>query len=175
MKKVLGFVLMFVSLVLYANGNKEAFHQTVEYVDMDLFSGDWYVIALIPTRFEKGASEGIENYSLDSKGHIRVQYTFKKDEKEKVMYQKGWIYNKDTNADWRVRPLWPLKLPYYIIELDEDYSYTVIATKNYKYLWIMARTSSMEPSLLEDIFDRMAARGFEREKIILMEQNGALK
>merc|ERR1711879_884214 len=103
-------------LSVYGKAQSEPFHETVPYVDMDRFSGDWHVIALIPTSFEKGAEDGIENYSFDDEGNIRVEYTFKKGRrelKERVMYQKGWIYDNETNAEWRVRPLWPLKLPYY--------------------------------------------------------------
>lgn len=161
--------------LLSAGGEKEPFHETVDYVDMERFSGDWYVIALIPTPFEKDAVWGIENYSLDDKGHIRVEYTFRKgsiDGKEKTMYQKGWIKNTETNADWRVQPLWPLKMPYYILELDNDYTYTVVGTNNYKYLWIMSRESQMDATLIRSLFDRMEDRGFERQDIKIMDQSG---
>lgn len=157
-----------------AGGTKEAFHETASYVDMNRFTGDWYVIAVIPTPFEKGATNGIENYSLDEDGNIRVEYTFYKGSpgvKKTVMYQKGWIYNKETNADWRVRPLWPLKLPYYILEVDGEYTYTVIGTNNYKYLWIMAREPKIDSTLLKEIIKRQQDRGFDPEKIEYMEQN----
>jgi len=161
----------FMSLV--ASGQKEPFHKTVEYVDLERFSGDWYVLALIPTVFEKEASKGIENYSIDEQGNIEVRYTFTKEgrgSKEKVMYQRGWVYNKQTNAEWRVRPLWPLKLPYYVLELDDDYTYTVIGTNNYKYLWIMARTPQIEEKILEGIIQRMVERGFNRDEFVFMSQ-----
>lgn len=176
MNRALALTLLIINVgILSAGGNQEPFHETVDYVDMEKFSGDWYVIALIPTSFEKDAAWGIENYSLDEKGHIRVEYTFRKgsrDGKEKVMYQKGWIADPETNADWRVQPLWPLKLPYYILELDEDYTYTVIGTNNYKYLWIMSRESQMDAALLRNLFDRMEDRGFTRKNIKIMDQSG---
>lgn len=170
-------IMMFIinSGLLSAGGNQEPFHETVDYVDMQRFSGDWYVIALIPTPPEKDAVWGIENYSQDEKGNIRVEYTFRKgsrDGKEKLLYQKGWIANADTNADWRVQPIWPLKLPYYILEIDEDYSYTVIGTNNYKYLWIMSRDSQIDAALLRGIYDRMEDRGFTRQDIKIMDQSG---
>jgi len=151
----------------------EPFHRTADYVDLQRFSGDWYVIALIPTAFEKRAANGIENYSLDEKGNIRVRYSFRKgspEGSEKVMYQKGWVYDRNTNAEWRVRPLWPLKLPYYVLEIDENYRYTVIGTNNYSYLWIMAREPRMDSSLLAEIFLRMEERGYDPAQIKMMEQ-----
>lgn len=158
---------------LSASGKNEPFHKTVDYVDLQRFSGDWYVVALIPTPFEKDASNGIENYSVDGDGNIRVRYTFTKGggrPREKVMYQKGWVFNSETNAEWRVQPLWPLKLPYYVLELSDDYAYTAIGTNNYKYLWIMARTPRMDMGTLGGIVDRMAERGYDRDDVIFMEQ-----
>lgn len=157
-----------------AGGQSEAFHETVDYVDLNRFAGDWYVIAVIPTPFEKDAVNGIENYSIHEDGTIRVRYTFRKgspEGEEKVMYQKGWVYNTETNADWRVRPIWPLKLPYYILELDEDYNYTVIGTNNYKYLWIMAREPVMDETFYNELVRRMAERGYDTDKIERMEQD----
>lgn len=176
MKKHVLFIILLLSVYGYAaaGGKKEAFHETVPYVDLERFMGDWYVIAVIPTPFEKGAVNGVENYSLNKDGTIQVRYTFRKgslEGKKKVMYQKGWIYNSETNADWRVRPVWPLKLPYYILELDEDYSYTVIGTNNYKYLWIMARKPAMEKTVYDEIVKRMGQRGYDTEKIQIMRQD----
>lgn len=173
MKKLLIFIFILGYVgILYGKSNKEPFHEIVKYVDMDKFVGDWYVISLIPTSFEKNASNGIENYSINEKGVIKVKYTYVKGGKDKIMYQKGWIYNKETNSDWRVRPLWPLKLPYYIMELDDNYSYTVIGTNNYKYLWIMSRTPVLEKEILDTLVNRMVKRGFDKDKIIKMPQMG---
>ncbi|MDP6879185.1 MAG: lipocalin family protein, partial [Candidatus Marinimicrobia bacterium] len=35
--------------------------ETVDYVDLEKFMGDWYVIANIPTFIEKGAVNAIES------------------------------------------------------------------------------------------------------------------
>lgn len=173
MKKLsLVFMIIIFASSIYGKSSTEEFHKSVNYVDMDRFSGDWYVIALIPTFLEKKATDGIENYSINDEGEIRVEYTYKKDGKDKVMYQKGWIYNEETNSEWRVQPLWPLKMPYYILELGDDYSYTIIGTNNYDYLWIMARTEIMDKPILNDVINRMADRGFNREKIIYMKHSG---
>ena len=174
MKKV--FILFFClfPVLIFASGNKEAFHETADYVDLKKFSGDWYVIALIPTIFEKEAANGIENYAIDEAGKIKVTYTFRKGSpggKEKVMYQSGRVYNTETNADWRVVPLWPFELPYYILEIDDKYENTVIGTNNYEFLWIMSRNPRMEEQILKATIERMVERGYDREEIIFMEQN----
>lgn len=176
-KNLLVMIISLAALSVYGKGTSEPFHETVDFVDMNRFSGDWYVIALIPTSLEKNAEDGIENYSINENNEITVKYTYKKGKpelKDKTMYQKGWIYNNETNADWRVQPLWPLKLPYYILELNEYYTYTVIGTNNYKYLWIMSRTPKIDEIILQSIIKRMVLRGFDRDKIIMMPQSGAM-
>ena len=49
--------IMGTAMTAWAGGEKEAFHKTVDYVDMEKFSGDWFVLALIPTSFEKGGQQ----------------------------------------------------------------------------------------------------------------------
>src|SRR6056297_1480624 len=168
--------LSLIGLVILLAGSltaKEPFHETVDFVDLERFSGDWYVIALMPTFIEKNAVNGIENYTFDNEGKVHVEYTFFKNSpngKRKLTTQRGWIINKESNADWRVQPLWPLRLPYYILDLADDYRYTVIGTNNYKYLWIMAREPTMEKTVYDEIVKRMEQRGYDTDKIQIMKQ-----
>ncbi|MBN2625646.1 MAG: lipocalin family protein [Spirochaetales bacterium] len=173
MKKVVGLIPLIIIMISCASSGEQPFQPTVDYVDMERFMGDWYVIGLIPTVFEKDIANGVENYSRRENGEIRVRYSFRKKSpqgKEKVMFQRGWIVDSATNAEWEVSPLWPLRLPYYVLELGENYDYTVIGTNNFDYLWIMSRTPSIEESLLEDIIRRMEKRGYDRERILFMDQ-----
>jgi apolipoprotein D and lipocalin family protein len=156
-----------------AEGGRQPFQKVVDSMDLDRFLGSWYVIGVLPTPFEKGAANGIETYSLDEKGNIRVEYVFYKGGpagKKKVMRQKGWIMDKEKNTEWKVQPLWPLKLPYLIIDLADDYRYTVIGTDNYKYVWIMSRTPSISEADYSAILSRLADRGYKTEKIQKMQQ-----
>ena len=129
----------------------------VPYVDLDRFMGEWYVIANIPTRWEIGAHNAIENYSWNEDGYVDVLFSYHLDAPDgeyKEMTQKGFIYDTKSNAAWRIQPVWPLKLGYFIIDLADDYSYTVIGVPSRKYLWIMAR----EPSLPDDVYGQILKR-----------------
>ncbi len=57
-----------VLVVLSACASKAPEMKTVDYVDLDRFMGDWYVIANIPTFLEKGAHNAVENYQLNEDG-----------------------------------------------------------------------------------------------------------
>ena len=142
--------------------------ETVEYVDLQKFMGDWYVIANIPTFIEKGAVNAIESYRLDSKGRIKTTFTFRKDSvsgTEKRYSPTGFIYNRETNAEWRMQFLWPFRSPFLIIDLDDDYSYTVIGIPSRKYVWIMAREHKMSEGLYNKIISNLEKVGYDITQI----------
>ena len=142
--------------------------QTVPYVDIERFMGDWYVIANIPTFIEKRATNAIESYRLNGKGEIETTFTFYQDSptgKKKKYTPTGFIYNTETNAEWRMQFVWPFKVPFLIIDLAEDYSYTVIGVPNRKYVWIMARESKLSNDIYEKIINKLAGIGYDVSKV----------
>ena len=148
--------------------------ETVEYVDLERFMGDWYVIANIPTFIEKGAVNAIESYKLDSRGRVKTTFTFKKhspDGPQKTYNPTGFIYDKKTNAEWRMQFLWPFKSPFLIIDLDEEYSYTVIGIPSRKYVWIMARDHKMPDGLYNNIISKLKNVGYDTSLIKKVPQN----
>ena len=141
---------------------------TVDYVDIERFMGDWYVIANIPTFIEKGATNAIESYKLGEKGVIETTFTFYQDSpdgEKKVYRPKGFIYNTKTNAEWRMQFIWPFKMPFLIIDLDDDYQYTVIGYPSRKYVWIMARESKLSDEVYYSILSDLAEIGYDISQV----------
>ena len=100
-------VLMIILFTYGCNSNnseiEKEFSQlkTVDYVDIEKFMGDWYVIANIPTFIEKRATNAIESYKLNDKGEVETTFTFYQDSpqgKRKKYNPKGFIFNNVTNA-----------------------------------------------------------------------------
>lgn len=146
---------------------------TVPYVDVNRFMGPWYVIAIIPNFMEKNAVNGIETYTRKENNKIIIEYRFNvktPQGKEKVMHPKAYIYDTDTNAEWRVQFFWPIKFPYLVIDLAEDYHYTVIGVPNKKFVWIMARNPQIDESEYSGILDRLKQKGYDISKIKKMPQ-----
>ena len=142
--------------------------QTVPYVDIQRFMGDWYVVANIPTFIEKRATNAIESYRLNYKDEIETTFTFYQDSpkgKKKKYTPTGFIYNTETNAEWRMQFVWPFKAPFLIIDLAEDYSYTVIGVPSRKYVWIMARESKLSDQTFAEIIQNLATIGYDISKI----------
>ena len=117
--------------------------KTVDYVDIERFMGDWYVIASIPTFLEKGAHNAVESYELNADGTIATTFTYRDDGfdgEPKEFHPKGFIRDSDSNAVWGMRFVWPVKADYRIVYLNEDYTQTVIGRNKRDFVWIMART-----------------------------------
>ena len=150
------------------NMNIEKTLKTVEYVDIEKFMGDWYVIANIPTFIEKRATNAVENYRLNNNREIETTFSFHQDSPQgdkKIYKPKGFIKNNKTNAEWRMQFLWPFKMPYLIIGLDENYNYTVIGVPNRKYVWIMSRKPSLDSKTYNMIIDKLKDVGYDVKQI----------
>lgn len=138
--------------------------KTVDKVNIPKFMGTWYVIAGRFTFMEKNVHNGVEKYVWNEKEErIDISFTYNQDSfdgKVKSVPQKGWIEDTRTNAYWKVSPFWPLKFDYLVIDLAEDYSWTVIGVPSGKYLWIMARDKQMQQGTLDFIVERLKKSGY---------------
>jgi apolipoprotein D and lipocalin family protein len=142
-------------------------------VDLDRFMGDWYVIANIPTRLEKGAHNAVESYRLDSDGTIATTFTFREgafDGPERVMKPRGFVREHESNAVWGMQFIWPIKAEYLIAHVDPDYTETIIARSRRDYVWIMARTPEIPPDDFERLKRQVADLGYDMSKLQVVPQ-----
>ena len=69
------------------------------------------------------------------------------------------------NALWGMQFIWPIKAEYRIAYLNEDYSQTVIARNARDYVWIMARTPTINESDYEKLTKFVANLGYDLSKL----------
>lgn len=142
--------------------------RAVEYVDIERFMGSWYVIGNIPTFLEKGAHNAVETYELNDDGSIQTTFTFRAgdfDGERKQYNPKGFIKDKESNAIWGMRFIWPIKADYRIVYVSDDYSQTVIARQKRDFVWIMARTPTIPDEDYERLIDLSESIGYDASKI----------
>lgn len=139
--------------------------KTVEKVNLEKFSGDWYVLGGRFTSFEKGVHNGVESYKLDpDEDHIKISFTYNKDSftgEQKSIPQKGWVHNKESKAHWKVQPWWPFQFNYLIVALAEDYSWTAVGVPDQEYLWIMARDWRNPEPVIKAATEKLRAVGYD--------------
>jgi apolipoprotein D and lipocalin family protein len=141
--------------------------------------GTWFVIGVKPTPFETKNSNAVERYTWlnnDKKGgnDFSIDFAYNADEpvtsKLKSVPQKGWIDDEKSAVDpqnrqltktgnWKVSPMWPLKLPYLLLEVDLDnYTYCVVGYPSRAYCWIMARTPKMDDQLYDSLTEKLKVK-----------------
>ena len=147
--------------------------RTVEFLDIEKFMGDWYVIANIPTFLEKDIFNAIEKYSLNSDGTISTEFSFNKGSFEgerKAFNPRGFIKDKNTNALWGMQFIWPIKADFRVVYLSNDHSYTIIGRNKRDYVWLMSRTPLMSESDYSDAISFIEEIGYDISKIAVVPQ-----
>ena len=142
-------------------------------VDLERFMGPWHVVAGQFTWLERHAWNGIESYELEPDGTIATTYTFRKgaaDGPLKSYHPSAIVYDRETNAVWGMRFLWPFRATFLILFLDDEYRYTVIGEPDRKYLWIMSRTPSIPDEVMQGIERRMREIGYDPAQFKRMPQ-----
>jgi len=141
---------------------------TVDYVDLERFMGDWYVIAHIPASLEENAYNAVESYELADDGTIETTFTFNEgsfDGEKKTYTPKGFVRDEKTNAEWGMQFIWPIKADYRIVHLDEDYETTIIGRRKRDYVWVMARSKEIADARYEKLVEKVGALGYDTSKL----------
>lgn len=142
--------------------------QPVEHVDLTRFMGTWYVIAAIPTHFERNTYNTVETYTLQSDGRVRATFDYLKgafDGPPKSVHSTGYIQPGSGNAIWGMQFIWPLKAEYIIAYLNDDYSETIIARNKRDYFWVMARTPTIPHADYDAMLDRIKQMGYSLAEV----------
>jgi len=162
-------VITFGNITFSAAGPSEPLPvQTVAKVDPSRYMGRWYEIARLPNKFQNGCVGSYADYSLRDDGQISVLNSCRNEKDDKLRQAKGraWVVDHTSNARLKVSFFWPFRGDYWIIKLGKEYEYTVVATPNRKYLWILSRTPTMSDDLFTEIMKEAEQQGFDTKKII---------
>lgn len=155
--------------LLFTFGSQARALETVPLVDLRRYVGQWYEIASFPSWFQNNCVASTANYALTEGGEIEVVNRCRKrslDGDIKEVKGKARVVDKDTNSKLEVQFFWPFWGDYWIIELGENYEYSVVSEPKKKYLWILSRTPKMEENLYRSIVARLVEKGFDTSKLI---------
>ncbi|MEO7056439.1 MAG: lipocalin family protein [Caldimonas sp.] len=142
-------------------------------VDLARFMGDWYVIAAIPTFFERNAYNPVDHYVLDADGTVATTFSFNDgafDGPAKRYPSRGFVVAGSGNAVWGQQYVWPLKADFRISYLSPDYSQVVVTREKRDYVWVMARTPTLPSADLDRLTAFVAAQGYDISRLRRMPQ-----
>jgi apolipoprotein D and lipocalin family protein len=146
---------------------------TVPHVDLTRYAGDWHVFAHIPYSLEKGKVGTLDRYVMRPDGKMDNIFLFRRGNLSAPLEQwKGvaWVHNHTTNAEWRVQFMWPIRLPYLIIDLDPNYQWSVVGYPNRKLAWVLSRKPVLDEATYQAILKRMTAQGYDPAALVKVPQ-----
>lgn len=137
-------------------------------VDLSRYMGRWYVIASIPTRFERGGHNPVETYSHNADGTICTWFRQRPgsfDAPVKQLHSTASVVKDSGNGEWRVRFFAFLSTQYLVGWLQPDYSQVLVVRDARDYLWYMARTPQVSDADYQAMLARAKGMGYDVAKI----------
>lgn len=150
--------------------------QPVNDFELNKYLGKWYEIARLDHSFERGLSQVSAEYSLKDDGGVMVinrGFSAAKNE-WKEAEGKAYFVNGDSEGYLKVSFFGPFYGSYVVFELDhENYQYAFISGPDTDYLWLLAKTPTVPPEVLQKFVEMSKARGFDTDNLIYVQQESA--
>ncbi|MEQ8860930.1 MAG: lipocalin family protein [Pseudomonadales bacterium] len=140
--------------------------------DLDRYLGTWYEIARLDHRFERGLSRVTASYSRRDDGGVNVVnrgYDATEGQWDEATGKAYFTGDADVGR-LKVSFFGPFYGGYNVIVLDEGYRFAMVTGPTRDYLWILARTPYLEPTLLKALVERARALGFDVDELIFVAQ-----
>ena len=173
---ILKIVLAFMSLAAVAN---EGELRPSAVLDVPRYMGTWYEIAKYPNRFQKKCVKDTRaDYELMSDGAVKVTNRCTLDNGEvDVAVGAGRQVGEARSPKLEVRfaPEWLSFIPwvwgnYWVIDLDPEYQLVAVSEPKREFLWVLARTPTVNPRAYEELVARLEKRGFDSRKMVVTRQ-----
>lgn len=151
--------------------------QTVPFVDVNRYLGDWYQISHVPLWFQGSNDCACARQRLtttSTQGSVGVLNTCTKEDGSPYSIA-GTATVKDTAtfAKYSVRfDGVPFEGSYWIIGLDSQYRYAVVTDKDGNSLYILSKTPELSPELYQEAVNIAAAQLSNVSKLIMTRQSG---
>lgn len=142
--------------------------------DVNRYLGLWYEIARLDHSFERGLSQVSAHYSEREDGGLKVLNRGYNDRAGVWKEAEGRAYftGEPTVGSLKVSFFGPFYGGYHLIALDQEkYSYAMISGPSRDYLWILARTRQLPPTVLEDLLQQAKTLGFATDALIWVRQD----
>lgn len=145
----------------------------VQGFDVNKYAGQWYEIARIDHRFEKGLINTSAQYSLNPDGTVKVVNRGYNPEKKEWKESEGvakFIGDKNVGA-LKVTFFGPFYGGYNVVDLDPAYQVSMVIGQNTDYFWLLSRQKTMPQAQVMQALQKAGALGVDLNKVILVKQD----
>ena len=144
--------------------------------DVNRYLGDWYEIGTVPQWFQRDCVCTRARYSMGASERINVLNECRKKTLDgRIDRARGkarFATDRKDIGDLEVSFFLWFYGSYRIIELDPDYRYSVVSNDEGTTFWILSRTPTMDPELIEQIKSRAVEKGLDLSAFRLTPQEG---
>lgn len=140
-------------------------------VDLQRYLGRWYEIARYEQSFEKGCQGVTADYALRSDDSIDVLNRCRKQGGEiRQARGRAKIVDEKTNAKLKVSFFGPFSGDYWILDHDDDYSWSIVGEPSGRYLWILSRQPTPAKAEVQQLIERAMDLGYDTSMLLFTQQ-----
>jgi apolipoprotein D and lipocalin family protein len=138
---------------------------------LERYLGKWYEIARLDHSFERGLTRVTAEYGLRDDGTVRVvnRGYLAGDGRWKEAEGTASFVGAPDLGHLKVSFFGPFYGSYIVFGLDEaNYRHALVSGPDKSYLWILARTPTLDKAVLDALVARASAAGFDTGKLIFV-------
>lgn len=136
--------------------------------ELPRYLGKWHEIARLDHSFERGLEQVTAEYQMREDGGVRVINRGYDPVKEEWNEAEGKAYfiGEESVGRLKVSFFGPFYGSYNVFELSPNYEYAMISGPDRSYLWILARTPTLDVKVRTELVEQAEALGFATEELI---------
>lgn len=149
--------------------------RTVGTLDIARFMGEWFEIARLENRYERGMVAVTAHYTLREDGMVEVVNSGLCPLRGDRKISRGVA--KTTSVPGRLRVSFTklFSSEYNVMELGENYEWALVGSRSASYLWILARRPELDAATFEELKIRAQERGYDIEQLLTVDQSANRK
>ncbi|WP_422505787.1 lipocalin family protein [Stenotrophomonas sp. GZD-301] len=153
--------------------------KTVPNLKLPRYLGTWYEIARLPMRHEpEGCTDVSAHYTLQDNGNVQVLNRCRMDgEVEEAVGEASVTGDDSARLAVSFLPKGLRWLPftkgdYWVIQIAPDYSVSLVGSPDRKFLWLLARTPTLDRTVQDHYLAYARQQGFDLTDLIQTPHTG---
>ena len=137
-------------------------------LDLARYMGTWYELARLPNKTERKCVANVKVlYALgDKKGTFQMGTSCDLKDGTPDDYDGTGKMDKQGDGRLKLSRLVVFSTPYWVLATGPAYEWALVGSPKHKTLWILSRTSTLDPALLAQIKNTATTQGFDLSKLI---------
>ena len=143
--------------------------QPVQNFDAAKYMGQWYEIARIDQRFQKGLTQVTAQYSLNPDGTVKVinrGYNAEKKQWKEAEAKAKFVSDPKVGA-LKVSFFGPFYGGYNVVHLESDYQVSLVIGEDTDSFWLLSRTPTLPREKVQALLSKAQSMGVDLNKVIM--------